>query len=284
MHTLIDGKQLAETILEELKHEVDRLRQKKIVPHLGIILIGRNPASEVYVGKKILAAEQTGITCTLYRLPESITQPVLIKKITRLQKNGSVSGLIVQLPIPEHLYTPAVLNAIQPEYDVDCLTDVNIGKLAMNTALIEPPTAGAVFSIIRNLSISLPGKNVAILGTGALVGKPLALMFMNARASITTINSITQDVEKKTRLADIIVSGVGKAGLITGSMVKQGSIILDAGIDFTPQGKVVGDVDIPSVIKKARFLTPTPGGVGPLTVAMLLKNTVTLCKKHAEKN
>jgi methylenetetrahydrofolate dehydrogenase (NADP+)/methenyltetrahydrofolate cyclohydrolase len=284
MHTLIDGKKLANMVLDQLKNEVEQLRRKKIVPHLGIILIGHNPASEVYVGKKILAAEQIGVKCTLYRLPESVTQSQLIAKMSRLQKNNEISGLIVQLPIPEHLYTPTVLNAIQPEYDVDCLTDVNIGRLAMGTALIEPPTAGAIFSIIRNLAISLPGKNVAIMGTGALVGKPLALMFMNARASITTINSATRNVSKKTRMADIVVSGVGKAGLIKGSMIKKGAVVLDAGIDFTPQGKVVGDVEILSTIKKARFLTPTPGGVGPLTVAILLKNTVTLCKKRRTKN
>lgn len=284
MGTLIDGKLIAEDILSATQKQTKRLRNQGFFPHLGIILIGNNPASEVYVRRKQSAAERIGVRCTLYRFPATIRQNQLMGEMSRIQAEEGLSGLIVQLPIPEHLYTPEVLNAVQPELDVDCLTDISIGRLAMGTSIIEPPTAGAIMAIVRHLGIDLVGKNVTIVGMGALVGKPLALLLINARASVTTANSATKPLSAKTKNADIVVSGVGKAGLIRGAMIKRGAIVIDAGIAFDKQGKVVGDVHVASTIKKARKVTPTPGGVGPVTVALLLKNTVELCKHTQQKH
>lgn len=279
MGTLIDGKIIAEKILAATEREVRALRKRGLFPRLGIIMIGDNPASEVYVRRKQSAAERIGVDCTLYRFSAAIKQAELLQEMERIQAQEHLSGLIVQLPIPEHLYTPEVLNAVSPERDVDCLTDRSVGRLAMGTADIEPPTAGAVMAILRHLGVELAGKNTTIVGMGALVGKPLALLLINARSSVTTANSATKPLSAKTKTADIVVSGVGKAGLIRGAMVKRGAIVIDAGIAFDKKGKVTGDVHISSVIKQAKWLTPTPGGVGPITVALLLKNTVTLCKK-----
>lgn len=278
MNNLINGTALAESILRTTAATVKKLHKRGLIPHLGIVLIGNNPASLVYVAKKKAAAERLGIRFSLYEFPATIALNKLLARMRSIQARQRLSGLIVQLPLPVHLPLPIILNAVKPNLDVDCLTNTLVGQLAMGTAPIEPPTAGAVMTIIRHLGIELPSTEVCLVGTGALVGKPLALMLMNARASITTINSATKNPTKKMKLADIIVSGVGRAKLVKGSMVKNGAIIIDAGIAFDEQGKVVGDVDLKSVARKARFVTPTPGGVGPLTVAILLKNTVTLCE------
>lgn len=283
MGKLIDGKLIAETILTEVTHEVQNLILQGKRPHLGIILVGNNPASEVYVRRKQAAAERVGIIFSLFRFPAETTQNELIQEIKRIQQKKRVSGLIVQLPIPEHLYTPDILNAVDPAHDVDCLTDVSVGRLAMNTQLVEPPTAGAVMEILRFHNVPLAGKNITLVGMGALVGKPLALLFINARASVTTTNSLIKPLSAKTKTADIIVSGVGKQNLVKGTMVKQSAIVIDAGIAFDKNGKVVGDVHLPSVQKKARLTTPTPGGVGPITVALLLRNTIILHKKKSAK-
>jgi methylenetetrahydrofolate dehydrogenase (NADP+)/methenyltetrahydrofolate cyclohydrolase len=279
MGKIIDGKSIADQILHETRKEVDLLKKQRIIPHLGVILIGNNPASEIYVRRKQQAAEQIGIQFSLFRLPEAIQQKELIKKMKLIESSKKLTGLIVQLPIPEHLYTPEVLNTVNPELDVDCLTDLNFGRLAMGTHLIEPPTAGAVMAILASLKTNLVGKNVCLVGMGALVGKPLALLLINARASVTTTNSATKKLSEKTRAADIIISGVGKAGLIKGSMVQKGAIVIDAGTSFDKQGKYTGDVIVNQVQKVARWVTPTPGGVGPITVAILLRNAVRLAKK-----
>lgn len=279
MGKIIDGKSIADQILHETRKEVDLLKKQRIIPHLGVILIGNNPASEIYVRRKQQAAEQIGIQFSLFRLPEAIQQKELIKKMKSIESSKKLTGLIVQLPIPEHLYTPEVLNTINPELDVDCLTDLNFGRLAMGTHLIEPPTAGAVMAILASLKTNLVGKNVCLVGMGALVGKPLALLLINARASVTTTNSATKKLSEKTRAADIIISGVGKAGLIKGSMVQRGAIVIDAGTSFDKQGKYTGDVIVNQIQKVARWVTPTPGGVGPITVAILLRNATRLAKK-----
>ena len=203
----------------------------------------------------------------------------LVQEVDRIQREEKLSGLIVQLPLPEPLYTSEVLNAIPSHIDVDCLTNTNLGRLIMNTATIVPPTPGAVMSILHHLNVDLVGKNVTVVGVGALVGKPLSIMFMNARASVTTCNSATKDMKKKCLTADIIVTGVGKKDLLRGSMVKKGAIVIDTGIAYD-EGKMHGDVSMKEVEKKARFVTPTPGGVGPLTVAHLLYNTVLCAEKQ----
>jgi methylenetetrahydrofolate dehydrogenase (NADP+)/methenyltetrahydrofolate cyclohydrolase len=279
MRKLIDGKKIAEKILAETAKKVLALKKKNITPKLGVILIGNDKASLMYDTMKGKAAQKIGIDFDLHRFSTTITLAALVDKIRKIQEDTNLSGLIIQLPVPERLYKPELLNAVNPKIDVDCLTDVNLGKLVMNTQTIQPPTAGAVLKILEELNVDLVGKNVCIVGMGILVGKPLANLLINARASVTTCNSKTKNLKQKCLAADSIVSGVGKKNLIRGNMVKKGAIVIDSGISFE-NGKLSGDVNVNEVLKNAKFVTPTPGGVGPITVALLLYNTV-LC---AEKN
>ena len=254
------------------------LKKKGIVPRLAVVLVGEDRPSRIYIKRKKEAAERVGMDFKLYEFPQNIKKEDLIKNINQIQKNKKLSGLIVQLPLPERLYVSEVLNAINPKIDVDCLTDNNIGKLVMKTNLIEPPTPWAVIHTLKETGINLVGKNVTIIGMGALVGKPLAIMMANELASVTTCNSHTKNIKKKCLEADIIVSAVGKHNLITADMVKKGAVVIDTGIVYV-DGKMRGDVDFINVAKKASFITPTPGGIGPITVTKLLLNTVTCAKK-----
>lgn len=273
MGILIDGKAIAEKINQETRKRVEKLQAAGITPRLEVILIGDDAASAMYDRMKGAAAEKLGIKFSLHQLPTTITAAELIKKIHSIQEQPNLSGLIIQLPLPEHLYIPEILNAIRPEVDVDCLTDVNLGKLIMKTNRLLPPTPGAVLTILEELNTTLPGKNVTIVGMGALVGKPLAIMMVNAGASVTTCNSRTKNTKEKCLGADIIVTGVGKKHLLGADMVPAGAIIIDTGISFEDR-KVFGDVDAAAVMPVAKAVTPTPGGVGPITVARLLLNTV----------
>jgi methylenetetrahydrofolate dehydrogenase (NADP+)/methenyltetrahydrofolate cyclohydrolase len=279
---LIDGKALAEKILARTTTKIKQLKQKGQTPKLAVVLVGENPASEIYVKKKGEAAMNIGMDFILHRFPKTIKLPELLKALEELQHNPTLSGLIIQLPLPKHLPVTTVINAVKPEYDVDCLTDVNFGKLILNTYTIEPPTAGAIMEILNSLKLNLAGKHVCVVGTGALVGKPVAIMLMNKEATVTTCNSSTKKLAEKCRTADIIITGVGKANLIKNSMIKKNAIIIDAGVSFNKKGKAVGDVNIEDVLKKVRFVTPTPGGVGPVTVARLLYNVVKLAEAKSK--
>jgi methylenetetrahydrofolate dehydrogenase (NADP+)/methenyltetrahydrofolate cyclohydrolase len=281
MQKLIDGKKIAEKILAETAKKVLTLKKKNITPKLGVVLIGNDPSSETYVRRKQAAAEKIGVKFELHRFSNSIKNSKIIEEIKKIQTGNNLSGLIIQLPVPEKLYTPELFNVVNHTIDVDCLTDVNLGKLVMNTKTIQPPTAGAVLKILEELNVDLVGKNVCIVGMGILVGKPLANLLINARASVTTCNSKTKNLKQKCLAADIIVSGVGKKNLIHGNMVKKGAIVIDSGISFE-NGKLSGDVNVNEVLKNAKFVTPTPGGVGPITVALLLYNTV-VCAERNEK-
>ena len=276
---LINGKAIARQINNETLVRVEVLKKQGLVIRLAVVLVGDDAASHLYVRNKKKAALAVGIDFILRKLTFDVSQEIIIETIKNLQDKENVTGLIVQLPLPDPLYTPKVLNAIDPCVDVDCLTDVNLGKLVMKTNIIAPPTPSAVFAILNNLDFSLPGKKVIIIGVGALVGKPLAIMMMNARATVTTCNTATPDLPAICKAADIIVTGVGKKHILTGDMVKKGAIVIDTGVSFE-SGKMYGDVDIDSVSSVAAFVTPTPGGVGPITVAALLRNTV-ICAENS---
>lgn len=281
MGKLIDGLTIAEKIKKETALEVKKLKKKGTTPKLGVILVGNHKPSETYVRKKQQAAETVGIEFTLKRFPSSISSKKLVEAVKKIQANEKLSGLIIQLPLPEKLYTPDVLNAVNPDIDVDCLTDANIGKLVMQTNFIFPPTPYAVIQILKEIKVGIAGKNITIIGMGALVGKPLAIILANEGASVTTCNSRTKNIQTKCLSADIIVTGVGKKDLLRGDMVKKGTIVIDTGIVFE-NGKMYGDVNREEVLKKASHLTPTPGGVGPITVSLLLSNTVA-CAKRLKK-
>lgn len=277
---LIKGKPIANNILKDVKQRATKLADAGNPAKLAVVLIGKDKPSHTYVRKKGEMAKKVGIDFEVHLFEEDIAQDTLIEKIKAIQTDKSLSGLIVQLPIPEHLYTPEVLNSVHPDVDVDCLTHENIGKLAMNAHDIIPPTPGAVISVIENQEVDVTGKNVVIIGVGALVGKPLSLIMMNQRASVTTCNSATADTKEKCLAADIIITGVGKKDLLTGDMVAPGTIVIDAGISFENE-KMYGDVNVDDVLKSGAKVTPTPGGTGPITVARLLQNTIILTEKKS---
>ena len=282
MGQLIDGKAIAQKIEQETAARVAALKQTGATPKLAVILVGEDKPSQTYVRKKGEAAKKAGMNFALHEIKESTSTLELIEKIEEIQSDSELSGLIVQLPLPPQIDTNAVLNTIRPEIDIDCLTEVNLGKLIMKSNLIEPPTPGAVMSFLEHLQVDLVGKNVTIIGAGPLVGKPLAVMMINARASVTVCNSKTRDTKEKCLAADVIVTGVGKKDVLRGDMVRKGAIVIDTGVDFV-EGKMYGDVNVDEVVQNAGWVTPTPGGVGPITVARLLLNTIT-CAENKLKN
>ncbi len=280
---VIDGKAIAGKINAETKNRVAKLLSFGIVPKLAVVLVGDNQASLTYVNKKQSAAQSVGIEFELFHFPSSITESDLIAKIQEIQNDPALSGLIIQLPLPEQLYTPHVLNCIDPSLDVDCLTSENLGKLFIKAEYVVPPTPAAVMTVIHELGMDLIGKNVTVVGVGSLVGKPLTVMLMNERASVSTVNSSTKDSAAKCLQADIIVTGVGQKNLITAEMVHPQSIVIDTGFVFE-NGKSSGDVDYDAVAPLVQAITPTPGGIGPITVAQLLRNTVICAEKKNPLN
>jgi len=274
---LIDGKEIANKILEKIAEEVKELKAKGIEPSLAVVLVGDDQSSLRYVAQKEKAALKVGIDFKLYRFPAVIKTEQLIREVQNIQKNDKPNALIVQLPLPDSIDSAQVLNAIDHEKDVDCLTYFNLGKLAIGEPVILPPTPTAIFAIIKDRHVGLAGKQVVVVGCGSLVGKPLVMMLMRTDATVTVCNSTTHDLLHLANHADILISAVGKPGLITKDMVKDGALVIDAGFAVI-DGKVYGDVDVTDVSKKASAVTPTPGGVGPITVAQLLSNVVDVAK------
>ena len=278
---VVDGKNIAEKIFTRLQGEVSVLKQQGINPKLGVFLIGDDHSSHIYVGKKEEACKKIGVSFFLKKYDENITGEELIEAIENVQKNEDLTGLIVQLPLPSHIHVGRVIKHIKPEIDVDCLTEANLGKLITGNYCIEPPTPGAILEILKHYDIELKGKNVVLMGTGTLIGRPLANLLFHTQASVSTCNSFTQNLEVFTRRADIVISGVGEHNLITGNMIKKGAVVIDAGVCFVG-GKMHGDINFEEVSKKASLVTPTPGGVGPLTVAKLVENTIKCTRKKYE--
>ena len=280
MEKIINGKQIANEILEEVKIGISKLEFK---PKLAVIFVGDDKPSQTYVRRKQEAAKYAGIDFEIYSFPTNIEKEKLVKNIKDIQKKEkNIRGMIVQLPLPEPLFTPEVLDAVNPDIDVDCLTNTNIGKLVMKTADFSPPTPQAVLEIFKSINLDVKGKNITIVGAGALVGKPLSIMLLNKQATVTTCNEHTRDLKKILKKSDIIVSAVGKKDLIRKNMLKKNVIIIDTGIAFA-NNKMYGDVNFEEAVKKASYITPTPGGVGPITVSLLMKNLLTCSQKTSSK-
>ncbi|PIR78661.1 MAG: bifunctional methylenetetrahydrofolate dehydrogenase/methenyltetrahydrofolate cyclohydrolase [Candidatus Magasanikbacteria bacterium CG10_big_fil_rev_8_21_14_0_10_36_16] len=276
MTKIIDGKKIAQKILNEVKLEISKLDFK---PKLAVIFVGSDKPSQTYVRRKQEAAICAGIDFEIYNFSANIEKEKLVKNIKDIQKKEkNIKGMIVQLPLPEPLFTSEVLDAVNPAIDVDCLTNTNIGKLVMKTADFTPPTPQAVLEIFKSIKLNIKGKNITIVGAGALVGKPLSIMLLNKEATITTCNEHTKDLAKTLKKSDIIISAVGKKNLIRKNMLKKNVIIIDTGIAFENK-KMYGDVNFVEAVKKASFITPTPGGVGPITVSLLLRNLLICAKK-----
>ena len=267
---ILQGEEIAKRILEDLKKSVAGRPLK-----LAVVQVGENAASGIYIRKKEEAAEQLGIDFELHKLPHDILQAEIKSRVEAIGKDKTVSGMIVQLPLPKHLNQQEVLDVIPIEKDVDVLSSASFGLFVLGKSQMLPPTVGAVSLLLKEIGKELKGKKVAIVGAGRLVGLPLSIWCMREKATVTVANEYTRDISSITKKADVLISGVGKKGLIKGSMVKKGAVVVDAGTSVEA-GVAKGDIDFESVVKKASFVTPVPGGVGPLTVACLFRNVVAL--------
>ena len=281
---LLDGKALSEKIKEEVKVEVAQLvEEKQITPGLAVILVGNDPASATYVASKAKSCKNAGIYSVVHEMPETITQDELLETIARMNENPKLDGILVQLPLPKHIDTTIVLEAIDPLKDVDGFHPYNVGRLVSNLDTFLPATPFGVMRMFEEYGIELSGKNVVVIGSSDIVGKPMASLLINAKATVTVCNSRTKDLKAHTLAADIVVIAVGVPYLLKEDMVKDGAIVIDVGINRLDTGKLVGDADFESLKEKCSHLTPVPGGVGPMTIGMLLKNTIKAAKLREKR-
>ena len=282
MTQILDGKALAGKIREELKQEVLQLSKSGITPSLTVILVGEDPASQVYVRNKERAATEVGIHSNVIRLSEETTQEELLEYVNKLNHDATIHGILVQLPLPKHIDTDAVLEAIVPEKDVDGFHPVNLGKLLQKDESIVPCTPQGIMEFFKEYDIDLVGKEMVIIGQSTIVGRPMALLGLNHGSTVTVCHSRTKDLAKVAKRADILISAVGKAGLITKDFVKEGAVVIDVGINRNEAGKLCGDALFDEVAPLTSAITPVPGGVGPMTIAMLLAQTVKNAKSKKE--
>ena len=275
MH-LLDGRKVAEEMLRKLEKEVNQLKLDHIHPKLGVILVGQDPASLSYIRQKQKACAETGVEWEQFDYMEDVTQEELIEKIEELNKDDRFHGILVQLPLPKQIYTPLVTKAISPLKDVDGFTAYNLGKVFLSTEFeyLAPCTPMGVIRLLEYYNIDIKGQDTVVVGHSNIVGKPLSIMLANRDATVTTCHVHTRDLAEHTRRADILCVAVGKPGLVKADMVKDGVVVVDVGVNRTEGGKLVGDVDFANVRVIAGKITPNPGGVGPMTIAMLMSNTV----------
>jgi methylenetetrahydrofolate dehydrogenase (NADP+) / methenyltetrahydrofolate cyclohydrolase len=276
---IIDGKLVARTIRESLTAEVAQLKAKGIEPGLAAVLVGENPASVIYVRNKRKACAEVGILSTQHDLPATTSQVALLDVIGKLNDDPKINGILVQLPLPKGISPEAITDAISPAKDVDGLHPYNTGRLTRGDSLFSPCTPLGVIALLDHYHLPIEGRRAAIIGRSNLVGKPAALLLMHRNATITVCHSRTQGIDAICRESDIVVVAMGKAKFLTANMVKPGAVVIDVGINRLPDGTLVGDVDYGPVADVAGWITPVPGGVGPMTIAMLLSNTVTSAKR-----
>lgn len=277
---IIDGKAIAENILTEIKTEIQELKKNKIFCGLAVVLVGNNQASKIYVNNKQKTCEKLGIFSEIHNLPSNLTQEKLITLIKSLNQNRKISGILVQLPLPSHIDEKIIAETILPDKDVDVFNPANIGRVSIGNANIWPCTPAGVIEILKRQKIEIAGRHIVVVGRSNIVGKPLAMMFLNENATVTICHSKTCNLAEITKLADILVAAVGKPKFITEKMLKENSVVIDVGMNRDENGKLCGDVDFENVKSKVLNITPVPGGVGPMTIAMLMKNTLELAKLH----
>lgn len=275
MANVISGKEVSAFIKGKAAERVKELNEKGISVSLAVILVGEDPASKVYVNNKKKACEACGIESLEYILSENTTQQELLELVDSLNKNEKVNGILCQLPLPKHLDEEAVINAILPDKDVDCFHPENVGKLHIGNGLLKPCTPAGVMEMLKYAGVEIEGKNCVVVGRSNIVGKPMGALLLEANGTVTTCHSRTKDLTSITKEADILVVAMKNPKFITGDMVKEGATVVDVGIHRMDDGKLCGDVDFDSVEPKAAYITPVPGGVGPMTIAVLMQNTVT---------
>lgn len=275
MAILIDGKDVAAKVRAELREEVETMaKERKKRPALAVILVGEDPASQIYVRNKQRACEDVGILSEIYTLGENVSQESLEYIINSLAERRDIDGILLQMPLPKGLDPVKAIKCIPPEKDVDAFHPDNVGHIMRGDYRFLPCTPAGVMELLRRYDIDISGKECVVIGRSDIVGKPMAMMLLHSGGTVTICHSKTRNLAEHTRRADILVSAVGKAGFVTADMVKDGAVVIDVGINRNADGKICGDVDFAAVEPKASYITPVPGGVGPMTVAMLMKNTV----------
>ena len=276
MAQIIDGKLVSKKILENLSDEILFLEKK---PSLTVIIVGEDPASKIYVNLKKKKAQELGIHSNVIEMPESVSQKELLDKIEELNNDDSVNAVLVQLPLPKHIDTKAVIEKINPIKDVDCFHPYNMGQIATNgNPYVYPCTPKGIIRLLEYYDIPIEGKNAVVIGRSNIVGRPVAQMLLNQNATVTTCHSKTKNLDEIVKNADIVISADGQKNLIKADMVKDGAVVIDVGMNRADDGKLCGDVDFYNVEKKAAFITPVPGGVGPMTICSLMQNTFDLYK------
>ncbi|NHL82544.1 bifunctional methylenetetrahydrofolate dehydrogenase/methenyltetrahydrofolate cyclohydrolase [Lactobacillus helveticus] len=282
MGKVLDGKTFANLLGQNLKEKVKKLKDEGITPHFCVINIGDNPASKIYVRTKKRRAEKMGIIQDIYQMPADTKQEEAIALIDKLNADPAINGLMVQLPAPKQIDTDALIERIDPNKDADGLTPANIGHLWMDKHFVEPATAEGIIALLKHYEIPLEGKNVVIVGRSNIVGKPLAALMLEQNATVTIAHSRTKNLGEITKKADVLVSATGQAFLVKADMVKDGAVVVDVGMNHI-DGKLVGDVDFDNVKEKASYITPVPGGVGPLTVQFLMEAVVKLTRRQNDR-
>ena len=275
---IIDGKAVSARLRQEMKGEVAALQAKGITPGLAVVLVGEDPASQVYVRNKIRACEELGIRSQDHRLPADTTQERLLELIGELNGDPAVHGILVQLPLPKQISDQAVIAAIDPKKDVDAFHPQNVGKIVQGNYDFLPCTPAGVMALLRSTGVPVAGKECVVIGRSNIVGKPMALLMLHEHATVTICHSRTRDLAEVCRRADILIVAIGKARFVTADMVKEGAVVIDVGMDRDENGKLCGDVDFAGVEPKAGYITPVPGGVGPMTITMLMQNTITAAR------
>lgn len=279
MSNIINGKEISASVKERIRLETEKLfNETGVKPGLAVIIVGDDPASRIYVNNKKKACTDIGFNSWEYALPAETTEAELLELINKLNADPSVHGILCQLPLPKHLDEKTVINAIDPKKDVDAFHPVNVGKIMIGDYDFLPCTPAGVMELIHSTGVSVSGKKCVVVGRSNIVGKPMAMLLLHESGTVTICHSRTKDLAAECREADILVVATGVAKMVKGDMVKEGAVVIDVGMDRDENGKLCGDVDFDSVAPKASFITPVPGGVGPMTIAMLMSNTLTACK------
>jgi len=279
MANIIDGKAVAAKVRQRVAEEVKQLAEKNITVGLAVVIVGDNQASRVYVNNKKKACAEVGITSYEYALPESTTEEELLTLVDKLNNDDSVNGILVQLPLPKQINENKIINAISPKKDIDAFHPENVGHIMIGDYHFLPCTPAGVMELIAETGTDVCGKCCVVIGRSNIVGKPMAMLLLHKNGTVTMTHSKTQNLKEICANADILVAAVGKAGFVTADMVKPGAVVIDVGMNRNAQGKLCGDVDFEGCKEKAGWITPVPGGVGPMTIAMLMQNTVTAAKK-----
>lgn len=278
MAEIISGKIVSAKVKDDVRKETEILAEKGIKVGLAVVIVGNNPASRVYVNSKKKACEEVGFNSYEYALPEETTQKELLDLVNVLNNDEKVNGILVQLPLPSHIDENAIINAISPDKDVDAFHPFNVGKIMIGDFAFLPCTPAGVMELIDSTGVDVCGKSCVVIGRSNIVGKPMAMLLLHRSGTVTICHSKTRNLAEICRNADILVAAVGKANFVTGDMIKEGAVVIDVGMNRLENGKLCGDVNFAEAEKKASFITPVPGGVGPMTIAMLMKNTLTAAK------